>query len=156
MDVKRWKEGFIGLQVLLVTASIGIASLVAVPRYQAISEKSTVTEALTLAGDLQRKLAQRFVVTGKFPTSNKHASAMISSRVSEPDFIRYVRIQPDRTGQTVTIKVFLREGVVENPTGEMQYIYIAGNKTSSDQMPIEWQCGAAGLGPELLPDDCQR
>lgn len=153
--MNRRKEGFIGLQVLLVTATIGIASLIAVPKYQAISEKSAVTEALTLAGDLQRKLAQRFVVTGRFPTTNKHASAMISSRVSKPDFIRDMRIQPDRTGQTVTIKVFLRDGVVENPTGEMQYIYIAGHKTSSDQNPIAWQCGSAGLGRELLPDDCQ-
>lgn len=154
--MKRWREGFIGLQVALMTATFGIASLVAIPRYQAYSEKAAVTEALTLAGNLQSKLAHRFMVTGRFPTTNKHASAMISSRIAMPEHIRDMRIQPDRTGQTVTIKVFLRDGVIANPTGVMQYIYIAGNKTSSDQNPIEWQCGAAGLGPDLLPDDCRR
>lgn len=138
-----------------MTVTIGIASLLAVPAYQAISEKATVAEAVTLAGDLQRKLARAYAVTGSFPTSNRHAAAMISSRFSKPDFVRDLQIQPDRTGQTVAIRVFLRDGAVKNRSGEKQYIYIVGNGSASVQRPIEWHCGAAGLSLELLPDDCQ-
>lgn len=154
--MNRWREGFIGLQVALLTATMGIASLVAIPQYRALSERVVVTEALTFAANVQDKLAHRVMVTGRFPTTNRHASSMISSRIALPEFIRDIRIQPDRTGETATIKVFLRDGAVKNPTGELQYIYIAGNRTSSDRGPIEWRCGAAGLGADLLPDDCRR
>jgi type II secretory pathway pseudopilin PulG len=153
--MKRRKQGTIGLPVLLVTATIGMVSLVAVPTYQLISERATVTEALTLAGDLQRKLAQNHLLTGSFPTSNKHASAMISSRLSKPDSIRDIRIQPDRTGQSVIITVMLRDGVVKSSTGQAQYIQITGRKTDSDQSSIAWQCVAAGIRPAVIPDNCR-
>jgi type II secretory pathway pseudopilin PulG len=153
--MKRREKGFIGLQVLLVTATIGIASMVAVPKYQTFSERAAVAEALTLAGDLQRKLAQRFMVTGNFPTTNRHTSAIISPRLAKPDFIRDMSIRPDRTGQTVIIKVQLRDGVVKNPTGDMQYVQIAGTMSSTDHDSIEWHCSAAGVRPELLPDGCR-
>ena len=153
--MKGWAQGFAGLQVLFVTAAIGIAALIAVPKYQSIEDRLAVSEALDYAGDLQRRLAQSFEVSGRFPTSNKHASTMISSRASVPGFIRDLRIQPDRTGQTVTIKVFLKDGVVKNLTGEKQFVYISGNRNLGDQSAIEWHCGAAGLGAELLPDECR-
>lgn len=153
--MKRRKAGFIAVQALLVTATIGVASLIAVPRYQGISETAAVTEALALARDIQRRLAHRFEVTGTFPTSNKQAAAVIPSRVAMPEFIRDLRIQPDRSGTTVTIKVFLRDGVVDNPTGEKQQISIAGNKVTGAQVSAHWQCGSSGVPLELLPDDCR-
>lgn len=153
--MKMRTEGFIGLQVLIVTATIGIVSLVAIPTYKEMSQRAVVAEALTLAGELQGKLSRSFAVTGRFPTSNRHASAMISSRFSRPDFIRDLRIQPDRSGQTVAIKVFLRDGVVRNRSGKKQYVYILGNKAAGELAPIQWRCGATGLGPELLPDECR-
>jgi type II secretory pathway pseudopilin PulG len=152
--MRKCKQGFIGLQVLVVTATVGVASLFAVPEYQSFEARHAVSEALTFAEELQRRLAQNFEATGRFPTSNKRASTMISSRVSVPEFIRDLRIQPDRTGHSVTIKVFLRDGIAENPTGEVQYVYIAGRRNPEDQGSIKWQCGAVGLVAKLMPEDC--
>ena len=58
-------------------------------------------------------------------------------------------------GKGITVKVYLKEDVVENQTGEEQYIFIAGQRMSNNSGMLEWSCGASGVDTELLPEDCQ-
>jgi len=153
--MKNRIAGFGGIQVLLIVAVIGVASLVAIPKYKAFANKAKITEAINLASESKRKIAETYMATNAFPRTASEANAMLTTTVSKPEFVRELKIEHNPAGEKVTIKVFLNDGVVENLTGEDQYIYIAGNKSRAASYLIDWQCGAKGLGSELLPDECQ-
>ena len=36
-----------------------------------------------------------------------------------------------------------------------QYLYIAGNRAVGTGYQVEWTCGAEGVNPDLLPDNCK-
>lgn len=153
--MKKREKGFGGLQVLLVALTIGVTTLVAVPKYQGMVNKAKVTEAINLASESKRKISQNYMVSGSFPRTVKETQAMYTSTLTRPEHVREMKIEHNRFGDSVTIKVFLNEGVVESNTSEDQYVYISGNRTQGGEYDIEWQCGGIGIGPEMLPEDCQ-
>jgi hypothetical protein len=65
-------------------------------------------------------------------------------------------VVPRHDNHDIVVKVYLKDGVVENKTGQEQFIYITGDKPSgSGSSYMEWGCGASGVGAELLPDNCK-
>ena len=74
--------------------------------------------------------------------------------LSPPEAVRDMIVEPGDKDHVV-VKVFLKEGIVENTTGEEQFIYIAGNKSTVYGATVEWSCGASGVDAELLPEHCQ-
>lgn len=151
----RTESGFGGMQILLVAAIVAVASQVAIPKYKAFADKAKITEAMSLAGESKRKIEQAYMVSGHFPKRATDANAMLSQTVSKPEFVREMKIEHDPFGKKVRIKVFLNEGVLENETGEEQFIYISGNQATGGSYSIEWHCGANGFSSELMPDECQ-
>ena len=149
------ESGFGGIQVLLVAATIGITSLVAVPKYQAMVTKTKLTEALTLIGESKRKSEQSYMVTGHFPKRASDANAMLTTTVSKPEYVREMKIEHDPSGKRVDIKVFFHDGVIENESGEDQFIYMTGRQSTGGQYSIEWRCGASGISLDLMPVECQ-
>ncbi len=144
-----------GLQMLLLVATIGVASLVAMPKYQAFADKAKISEAVNLAGESKRKISQAFMVSGSFPRTATQADAILSATVSSPEFVSDMTIEHDGSGEKVTIKVFLHEGVVDNLTDDPQFIYMAANRSKSGKYVIEWHCGGSGLSLELMPENCK-
>ena len=153
--MKHQQHGLGGLQVLMVVATIAVTSLVAVPKYQAFANKAKITEALNLASESKRKISQSFMVNNTLPRNASEASAMMSTTVEKPEFVREMKISADDPGKKVTIKVFLNEGVVENESGGDQYLFLSGKTTPGGQYALEWDCGAENINFELLPESCQ-
>lgn len=153
--MKFQAKGFGGLQLLLVIVAIAVISLLAVPRYRAYADKAKITEALNLAAQSKRKISQGFMVSGGFPKNSREASAMLSTTVSKPEFVRDMQIDTDGKGRKVTIKVFLNDNVIDNPIGGDQFIFYEGQLNSGGQYAIEWSCGATNISNEYLPEDCR-
>lgn len=147
--------GFGGLQVVLSIAAIGVLAMVAVPQYQGFISKAKMTEAFNLAGESRKKVAQFYMVSGRLPKTDGEVASMTSNALSPPEHVREMIVERDGQGGDVLIKVYLNKDVVENLTGEDQYIFIAGHETRGGKHALEWRCGSSGIQTDLLPEECR-
>ena len=152
--MKHSQSGFGGMQFLAVACIIAVVAIIAVPKYQAYVTKSKLTEAVNLAEHSKRRLLEFYTLNGRFPRNEGEANSTAAQTVTPPEYVREVHVQPSEQGNDVKVVVYLKEGVVENLTGEDQYIFFSGARTEG-QYPVEWSCGAQGLDPELLPESCR-
>ena len=149
------QRGFGGLQVVVAIAAMAVLSMVAVPKYQASMDKAKLTEAFNLAGASKRKLTEFYMVNGRFPNSEGEAMAMITETFSPPEYVREMVVEHQDENHEVVIKVFMKPGLLDNPDGGEQYVYVAGNESDTPGAKVDWSCGGAGLSADLLPDDCR-
>ena len=149
------QRGFGGLQVVVAIAAMAVISLVAIPKYQASMDKAKLTEAFNLAGASKRKLTEFYMVNGRFPNSQGEAQAMVTETFSPPEYVREMLVEHNDERHDIMIKVFMKPGLLDNPDGGDQYVYIAGNPAAQGSAMVEWSCGGAGVRPDLLPDDCR-
>ncbi len=148
-------RGFGALQFVLVFAIIGFAALFAVPEYKSYLSKAKLTEAFRLASESKRRLSEFYMLNGRFPQSESETSMMKVQTVSPPEFVQDMEVRAAENDREIMIRVYLKEGVAENPLGEVQFIYVAGNGGSGGNYGVQWTCGAEGLDPELLPEECK-
>ncbi len=148
-------RGFGRVQALLIAAALASTTLAAFPGYQTLTSKARVAEAVELADVSKRTMAQGYMVSGSFPRSEKESENLLAALPPGPDHVREIRIEHNRFGDSVTIKVFLEPGVINGVTGEDPYLYVSGFRTQGGTFVIEWRCGAIGISPELLPEHCQ-
>ena len=153
--MKFYQQGFGGLQLLMVVVVIGAISTIAVPKYEAYMTRAKLTEAFGLAGESKRKLSVYYMTNNGFPKNSRAAEALKTVSLSHPEIVDHMVVEPNSEDHDVIVKVFLKENMVENPTGDPQYVYIAGDQARGTATEIMWTCGARGVNPELLPDDCR-
>ena len=146
--------GFGGMQVIIAIVVLATVTLIAVPKYKSFVTKSKITEAFNLAGESKQKLSQFYMVNNRFPRTTTEAAVTKTVSLSPPKFVRKMVVQPGYKNHDIAVKVYLKEGVVENETGGDQFIYIAGDTTPNSQSAVRWSCGAKGIGADLLPDNC--
>lgn len=152
--MKRNQQGFGLVQGIIVVAILGAVGMVAMPKYQAFITKSQLTEALNIAHASKRQIEMYYMNNGHFPRTMREAEAMKTTTLTAPEYVREMTVAP-KDERDVIIKVFLKEGVVENLDGSDQYIYIQGVQSRANGAQIEWICGAQGIGADLMPDNCK-
>ncbi len=153
--MNKRQAGFGGLQLILAAAIIAGISLVAIPKYKAFVTKSKITEALNLAGESRRKLAEFYMVSSRFPSNDTEAATARTTTLSKPKFVRDLQVKTGFRSNEVAVLVYLNEGVVDNPSGDEQYIYLAGNSNKGGEYAVAWSCGSSGIPVDLLPDNCK-
>ncbi|MEJ8569235.1 pilin [Elongatibacter sediminis] len=154
--MKNRNRGFGGLQFVLVFAIIGVAATFAVPEYKSYMTKAKLTEAFNLAGESKRKLSEFYMLNGRLPGTQNEAELMITSTVAPPEYVRDMVVKPADSKGRFTIRVYLKEGVIENPVaGEDQFIYVEAQAAGNGSYALTWSCGGGGLEPDLLPEDCE-
>ena len=92
---KNIQKGFGGMQLLMVGAIIGVASLVAVPKYNAFVDQAKLTEAFTFAGESKRKLSEFYMTNNRFPKTSVEARPMVTESLSPPKFVDSVVVWPN-------------------------------------------------------------
>ena len=65
--------------------------------------------------------------------------------MSEPEYVRELVVEPRAKERGVIVKVYLKDGVVENPAGGEQYVYIAGSVNSGAGRSRTGGSGGASL-----------
>jgi hypothetical protein len=97
-----------------------------------------------------------YMTNNRFPKTSVEAQPMVTKSLTQPRFVDSVVVWPNHMDNDVMVKVYLKNGVVENPTGATeQFIYIAGNNSRNSGHQVVWSCGASGISAELLPDNCK-
>jgi Tfp pilus assembly protein PilE len=153
--MKARQQGIAGMQMIIAVCVVAAVSVIAMPKYTAFMDKSKITEAFNLAGASKRKLSEFYILNNRFPNTTGEAETMKTGTLSPPKFVDRMEVEPGFKGHEVAIKVYLKDGVVENLTSEEQFIYISGDSTPGSDSAIAWTCGFMGIDPELMPDNCQ-
>lgn len=149
------QKGFGGIQAVLAMAIVAAISLVAVPAYNSFMSKAKITEAMTLVGESKRKASEFYTLNGRLPQSVNEAQILMTDTVSAPKYVREMVVDAKKDNHDIVIKVYLKDGVVENPTGQDQFIYMAADNPKSRSDYLEWSCGSSGLDSDLMPEDCR-
>lgn len=148
------QKGFGLVQGVIVVAVVAALGFVAMPKYKAFISKSQLTEALNIAHASKRKIEMYYMNTGSFPRTMREAEAMKTETLTAPEYVREMTVAP-KNERDVIIKVFIKDGVVENLDGVEQFVYIEGIKSRNTGAQIEWLCGAEGISLEMLPENCK-
>ena len=146
-----FQRGFGGMQLLIVGAVIGVAAMVAMPKYNAFVDKAKLTEAFNFAGESKKKLSEYYMVSNRLPRTSAEAQGMATEGLSPPKFVDNMVIYPNHMEHDVVVKVYLRPNVIDNETGEEQFIYVAGDQSGKQLL---WSCGSSGIDAALLPEGC--
>lgn len=153
--MKFHQKGFGGIQAILAMGVIVGISMVAIPPYNSFMMKAKITEAMTMAGESKRKVSEFYSLNGRLPESVSEAQTIETSTVSPPEYVRNMVVDTNDENHAVVIKVYLKEGVIANPTGQDQFIFIAADHSGRSGDYVVWSCGANGLDSELIPEGCQ-
>lgn len=153
--MKFHQKGFGGLHAVLALGVIVAISLVAIPAYNSFMTKAKITEAMTMAGESKRKVSEFYTLNGRLPESAIEARSIKTATMTAPEYVREMVVDTDDENHAVVIKVYLKDGVVENKTGQDQFIYMAADHSGRSGDYVEWSCGANGLDSELMPEGCK-
>lgn len=153
--MKFHQRGFGGLQAMLAMGVVVAISLVAIPAYNSFITKAKITEAMTMAGESKRKVAEFYTLNGRFPESEGEAQSIKTTTLSAPEYVQKMEVDTKDESHAIVIRVFLRDGVADNPGGQEQFIYIAVDHSKGAGEYLKWSCGASGLDAEMMPEGCQ-
>ncbi len=76
------ERGFTLIELMVVTAIVGILAAVAVASYQRYVTRAYVVEALTITGDVKVKVEDYFGYLGEFPESNADLNLPLPAEIS--------------------------------------------------------------------------
>lgn len=150
--MNRKQLGYFSRQTALLLALFSLVLAFAVPKLNDFSDKGKVTEAYHLASESKLRLTEFYKLSARFPQSEVELNSVTSSVFNQPDFVSAVVVDHKDQEYDVVVRVFLKEDVVANKTGEPQYVYMAGSKSAG--LGLDWSCGASGVDADLLPRGC--
>ena len=150
--MNRKQLGYFSRQTALLLALFSLVLAFAVPKLNDFSDKGKVTEAYHLASESKLRLTEFYKLSARFPQSEVELNSVTSSVFNQPDFVSAVVVDHKDQEYDVVVRVFLKEDVVNNKTGEPQYIFMAGSKSAG--LGLDWSCGSSGVDTNLLPRGC--
>jgi type II secretory pathway pseudopilin PulG len=150
----RYQFGYFSRQTSLLLALFGLVLAFAIPKLNDFSDRNKVTEAYHLASESKLRLDEFYKLSARFPSSETEVKSVTTSMFRQPDFVSAIEVDHVDDEFDIVVRVFLKEDVFNNETGDIQYIYMAGNKSARPGLGLDWSCGASGLEDHLLPNDC--
>ena len=148
-------HGFGTIQLVMVVAAIAALALVAPPQYRVFKAKTQVADAFSLAGESKQRLSEFYSVNTRLPQTADEAEFAKFLTQPIPEIVRDVVVETSAQTGGVTVKIFLKGGVVENPEDGDQFIFIAGSTNTDSGHSVIWTCGASGVESKLLPEGCR-
>ncbi|MBX9598194.1 MAG: pilin [Burkholderiales bacterium] len=133
--------GFTIIELMIAVAIIGALAALAIPAYQNYITRARVSEGILFASDAKSNVAQYYLSTGSFPTSNSQAG--VPATISSP-MVASINVTGDGTGQvTVTTSI---DGI---SNGTIIFSPQAGPSG------ITWTCTGGNLDGNYRPSNCR-
>ena len=142
--MRKLREGFTLIELMIVVAIVGILASVALPAYQDYLARSQLTEAVSL------------LAGGKAPLAE-----YIYDKGALPDSATFNDLVPVRTGKYV--ETIVLTGTIGNLvlTATMKTLQVSNQvqgrtvTLSTTDMGKSWQCAAGTVHPKFLPSACR-
>lgn len=152
--MKHRQFGTFSRQIALLLALFGLVLFFAVPKLNEFSDRNKVTEAFHLASESKLRLDEFYKMSARFPSTEIEIKKVTTSVLRHPEFVSAIVVDHVDEEFDIVVKVLLKEDVFANDSGDLQFIYIAGTKSSAPGLGLDWSCGANGLNDALLPRTC--
>ena len=142
--MRKLREGFTLIELMIVVAIVGILASVALPAYQDYLARTQLTEAVSL------------LAGGKAPLAE-----YIYDKGALPDNATFNDLVPVRTGKYV--ETIVLTGTIGNLvlTATMKPVQVSNQiqgrtvTLSTIDMGKSWQCAAGTVHPKFLPSACR-
>ena len=142
--MRKNREGFTLIELMIVVAIVGILASVALPAYQDYLARSQVSEAVTLLSGAKNPLSE-----------------YIYDKGAPPDAATFNELVPVRQGKYVESMVLT--GTISNlvltatmkPTEVSQPIQSRTVTLSTTDMGKTWTCAPGTVSPRFLPSACR-
>ena len=152
--MNRFQYGYFSRQTGLLLTLLCLVLAFATPKFSEITTKSRMTEAYLLASESKLRLHEFYLYSDRFPETEIEVQSVLSSQYRRPDFVESVVVDSTDQDNDVVVRVYLKADVVENDSGEPQFLYLAANRSERSGQGLEWHCGASGVAVDLLPSPC--
>lgn len=80
--MKKIQQGFTLIELMIVVAIIGILAAIAIPAYQDYTIRAQVSEGLSLSGAAKAAVAEFYMDSGAYPTSNGQAGLEAANAIN--------------------------------------------------------------------------
>ncbi|MEO0972695.1 MAG: pilin [Pseudomonadota bacterium] len=155
-------RGFTLIELMIVTAIIGILASIAIPQYSDYTTRAQMVEVFALTTELKPAIQSFYQHTGRFPADNAEAQVPAPEHLIG-NFVTGIEVVDGAMHVTLGNYVHKR---LEGQTVTVRPLTVVGSPTS----PISWGCGSAAPPPgmeaagvdrtsvdtKFLPHHCNR
>ena len=139
------QQGFTLIELMIVVAIIGILAAIAIPAYQDYTIRAQVSEGLNLSAGAKAAVAEYFMDSGNFPTTNAEAGVEAAGNI---------------TGNYVVSVTVGAGGAITVLYGNQANTQIAGDSITltpgANAGSVDWTCAVAGgMLPKHVPAACR-
>lgn len=143
--MKNAQQGFTLIELMIVVGIIGFLATVAIPAYQAYTDRTKIAEVLVFADSAKSSLSDYYMAAGKMPASA--AQANINMDVTQSDYIGAIAFATTISTATITY-------TLDNTKTSGDVAMVATVTPSG----IGWSCNtlATTVENKYLPANCRK
>lgn len=150
MAERTRQSGFTLIEIMIVTAIVGILAAIAIPAYQEYIAKAQVAEGVAIAGSLKVQVTESFALDGNLNNADSGTGVIPAAKPSNAgNFVNSFSV----TNGAISLR-FKNTGVSALISGR-----VLNWSPTVNGNTLEWQCttpAAAAIEPPYLPKGCTK
>jgi len=143
--MKVSQQGFTLIELMIVVAIIGILSTVAIPAYQAYTDRTRISEIMVFATAAKTNITEFYMSAGFMPASTTQAN--LNTDINQSRYLSAIAFATTTNTATVTY-------TVANMTASGNIAMVG----TADYNGVHWQCDtvATTVDNKYLPVNCRH